>query len=380
MRKGIKTYAAIPGRCCALALPLLLLLLGGCSYRELPDLPGDAYAVHFSTPGMLGATTGQADTRALIPENMAAGTTVRVLAYKRLGAGPDITVDTYAGENTYVVDAAGELSPCVTDADGVLTAGTPGELYLREDTYDFYAVTPALAVDRASGTVVRVPHRTDYATGRTEAVVVQKPATLGTDKQVVTLSTLERRCARVSFAVTRKFGNVTRVQVQQVQLTRMADAPLQGVPAGDLAPAANGTTLTLTAAEFTPGANPWEASAGVNVLPKTEEAYALEMQVRFNEETDVTELTAPVGAMMFQKGYHYAFNLVLKGNTIGLTLTVAPWGETSWNDDTGQHQQTEFLVATWVVTDWSDNAGGFVFNNMSYAEWTALSWSDDAGN
>lgn len=377
MKKGIRMHGTMLGSRLVLWLTLLLAV---CSCEENQMPAHDAAAVYFCSSGVTAKVESGSSTRALIPENLAAGATVRVLAYKRLGASPDITVDTYAGENTYVVDAAGELSPCVTDADGVLTAGTPGELYLREDTYDFYAVTPALAVDRSSGTVVRVPHRTDYATGRTEAVVVQKPATLGTDKQVVTLATLERRCARVSFAVTRKFGNVTRVQVQQVQLTRMADAPLQGVPAGDLAPAANGTTLTLTAAEFTPGANPWEASAGVNVLPKTEEAYALEMQVLFNEETDVTDLTAPVSAMMFQKGYHYAFNLILKGNAIGLILTMAPWGETDWNDDAGTPPQLEWLIATWLVTDWNDDAGEITLSNMSYAEWTALSWSDDAGN
>ena len=59
---------------------------------------------------------------------------LRILAFRRVGESPDLSTDKYMGEGTYKA----------INGDGTLAAVS--SLLLRTGTYDFYALTPDLAV------------------------------------------------------------------------------------------------------------------------------------------------------------------------------------------------------------------------------------------
>lgn len=84
--------------------------------------------VRFSASGVCTEVA----TRAASP--LADGTMLRILAFRRVGESPDLSTDKYMGEGTYKA----------INGDGTLAAVS--SLLLRTGTYDFYALTPDLAV------------------------------------------------------------------------------------------------------------------------------------------------------------------------------------------------------------------------------------------
>ena len=116
-----------------------------------------------SRAGASGLSSGGA-TRAML-ENLAPGSTVRVLAYTRraAGAAADIERDTYVAEATYRVKDDYSLEPCVVDGMTGVATGTAGAspMRLRAGAYDFYALTPALSI--TGHKEASVAHGTDYA-------------------------------------------------------------------------------------------------------------------------------------------------------------------------------------------------------------------------
>lgn len=289
-------------------------LLSACTQAD--DLHGrDGAMVRFSLSS--GAvSTEEIPTR--IDVSMAEGTEVRVLAYCRPDGAADAVLSNanYAGESTYRVSADGTLQ----------AAANP--LQLIAGTYDFYAVTPALAVDHSgSQPTVSVGHRTDYAVSLTTV----KTITAGSVNSVA-LETLARRCSLLSFATDLKEGvtGITSARITSVRLTGMTDEPRTATGTG-LLPLALGTTeVALLDTDFAyPDADKtYQAHGQVVVLPKQEAPFNLTMKVCFNGSTTPLTLNANLEKIRFEPGCRYAFAIRFRqpGDIyVELVLTVAPW-------------------------------------------------------
>ncbi|WP_321332217.1 BF2992 family fimbrillin-A clan protein [uncultured Bacteroides sp.] len=302
---------------------LFLLTVGIYACTNSDELSGNnkPVAVKFTAAGIVAQVTS---TRASTPSQLAAGTTVRVLAYRRAGDLPDLSADAYVGENTYVVGADG----------GTLTSNTGTELYLSPGTYDFYAITPALTVIREAGVSVSVPNGTDYAASLTGNV------TFTSSSPTVALAMLERKCAQLVLNVDRGATSVNSVAVDELTLTGIASAPITGALNADLtATTGNDGTITIPESGFKTGDNPWQASASVVVLPKSDVSFQLSIKVRFNgSSTQRTLGPVTVPAIAFEKGKQYTYTLQLYGDKIVLTLNSVDnsWDNPiSWETDLG---------------------------------------------
>lgn len=175
--------------------------------------------------GGVGLSSGGA-TRAM-SENLAPGSTVRVLAYTRRAAeaAADIERDTYVAEATYRVKDDYSLEPCVVDGMTGVATGTAGAspMRLRTGTYDFYALTPALSL--TGHKEASVAHGTDYACSLTAACAVATRQDVST--QTVVLATLERKCSRLAFSITRKAENVAKAVINSVGCRASPVRPLR---------------------------------------------------------------------------------------------------------------------------------------------------------
>ncbi len=374
-----------------------VLLAAGCG-NDLPD-PGPASGpqvpVGFSLSGIgVGhveasseaaradavASAETARTRAdITPEALAAGSTVRVVAYRRSGSAADISADTYVCETTYVVAADGSLTPCTVGADGAST-GSAGASAMRllAGTYDFYACTPALPL-AADHRTVGVPHGTDYACSCTPAQTVA-PQT-GSAPQQVALATLERRCSQLCFSVTRQAENVARVRIVSSELRRIAHSPAEAFVGSALPTGTNDGTYAFPANTFTQGAEPYQYSGLDEVLPKSSAVFDLKMQVVFNDAAEATDLQAEIPAMAFAPGLRYTFDLTLQGGFIVLTLQITPWNtDAVWDTLLGDAPYASVVVGTWEITGWSTDLGGVFIPSVDPNSWTANNnWSSDLG-
>ncbi|WP_071145234.1 BF2992 family fimbrillin-A clan protein [Bacteroides ihuae] len=309
-----------------LLLICLLSIFSSCSELEKSLQESKDVKISFS---VVESSTRSATTRST---SLTTGTTVRILVYQRSGTTPDLAMDTYVTENTYVMKADGSLSACVTDDNGNKTSDLGTTMYLRSGTYDFYAVTPALKVTRSSGATVSVDHGKDYATSLTGAVNISDPSTA----QSVTLATLDRKCAQLVFKIDRGAESVTSVIVDELALSEMATAPLTGNLAADLpAAATNSGTVSLAGSAFTADAtNAWKVSGSVAVLPKSSTTYGLTLTARFNGSSTARTMTTTVPAIAFEKGMQYTYTLQLYGDKIVLSLSSTNnWNANSWSAD-----------------------------------------------
>lgn len=357
MKKGIMI---LTGRISSwLALGLILLLVNSSCEENLAPV-NDAVAVHFNSSGVAIKAESETITRASVPENLAAGTTVRVLAYKRKGSTANMATDTYMGENTYVADASGNLSACVTDDQGVLKSGTATQLYLRSDTYDFYAVTPAVKL--INGQAV-VDNGMDYAVSFTGG-----KALAATGNAQVTLETLERKCSMISFSVTRNTDNIASITVQQLALNYITRGPLNTGVTGDinLTGASTDYPLVLGSSAFQSGTEAYQKYVNRIVLPKTSSGFRLEFKLYFNSATAISTLTADVSAMAFEKGKRYDFRLVLKGESVQLTLYLSnDWNTpVNWNTDSGSG--VAVVVGQWTGVSWQTSGGSSIIRATAW--------------
>ena len=146
-------------------LPAVLLFCS-CTESGLLLRERERFAVHFSASGIGMEVT----TRASSP--LSDNTTLRILAFRRVGQSPDLQADEYMGEGTYRASSGnGSLTPVHS-------------LLLRAGSYDFYALTPETATASGGGGgsgipgggggttappyTVSVGHGMDYATSLTE--------------------------------------------------------------------------------------------------------------------------------------------------------------------------------------------------------------------
>ena len=150
-----------------------LLVLFGCSKSEQAAEPeGEKIAVAFTLPGigaevvssdcLTGTRAGEADEDVeIVP--LDEQVTLRVVVYRRKGTNADIANDTYVTDATYVTVKEDEhvvLKPCAIASDGTVTVKESELMQLRFGTYDFYAATPALALDADHRKVVRSEEHT----------------------------------------------------------------------------------------------------------------------------------------------------------------------------------------------------------------------------
>ena len=339
---------------------------------------GQEVSVVFSLCGVSADASGQvaavpARSRAdVTPENLVAGTTVRVVAYKRRAgaASADMGQDTYVCDVAYCVSANGSLTPCSVDSEGKNT-GTSGVSAMRllAGTYDFYACTPALplAADHRS---VSVPHGVDYACSATlgRTIAAQAAAT----SQGVVLETLLRRCSRLCFSVTRKAENVTKVRINSVSLGRIAHSPASASLGSALPLGANDGSYVFPADAFVQGDQPYKYSGFDEVLPKSSAAFDLAMQVVFNDAGKPADLKAEIPAMAFAPGLRYTFDLSLQGGFIVLTLQVTPWNtDAVWDTAFGDPPYASVTVGTWEITGWTTDIGGHFVPQVDPASWSA---------
>ena len=282
-------------------LPVVLLLCA-CTENELLLKEHEAFAVRFSASGI--AT--EVATRAASP--LADGATLRILAFWRVGESPDLSTDKYMGEGTYRA----------VNGNGTLEA--VNVLLLRAGTYDFYALTPALAVanpDNDGGSpacTVSVGHGVDYATSLTAGQTVSEAS------PAVVLDDLGRHCAKLIFAL---------------------QPPVAGVAQSD--------AVTITGGEFsTPDAD-LKTSAATVVLPRTAGKFQFRMNAVFNGMAAAEFVADMPETLAFAPGTQYTFSLKMKGGSVQLILEVLPWSGSvmSGQDNIGAFTPVVIHIGTW---------------------------------
>ena len=314
-------------------------------------------------------------------ENLAPGSTVRVLAYTRraAGAAADIERDTYVAEATYRVKDDYSLEPCVVDGMTGVATGTAGAspMRLRTGTYDFYALTPALSL--TGHKEASVAHGTDYACSLTAACAVATRQDVST--QTVVLATLERKCSRLAFSITRKAENVAKAVINSVELSGIARSPAAALLCENLPTGTNDGGYEFPQGTFVQGAEPYQYSGTDEVLPKSDAAFDLQMSVTFNEADRATDLQATVPAMAFDTGKRYNFDLSLQGGFIVLTLQVTPWNvDPVWDTSVGEPPYASVVVGSWEIREWSGEIGGNFVPVLDPGSWSENpQWDSEIG-
>lgn len=350
-------------------LTLLALVASSCSDRDgLPVAP-EAFPISLAVNGIGVSTRSEGFSP------LTAGTRVRVLAFRRAGVSPDPSVDDYMGEGTYAV-APGEDT-------GVL--GAVNALLLRAGTYDFYALTPDLAIipgnDAGGHTyTVEVGNGMDYATSLTQALTVSETAPL------VSLNPLVRRCSKLTFALSPKGTNITAVDIASGSVTNLSDPPVTvGVNAAlDVSSLGKNTEVSVSDFFAPDPAKALEQEASTVVLPRESGALDFKLSVAFNGSGKFTGLSAPLPSdLAFSPGIHYTFTVKMKGEQADLVLGVALWTDMdNFQTDMGGPGVVELLIGSWTDVHWESGHADTGGNNTTLvvSGWEANPvWSDELG-
>ena len=334
-------------------LPAVLLFCS-CTESGLLLRERERFAVHFSASGIGMEVT----TRASSP--LSDNTTLRILAFRRVGQSPDLQADEYMGEGTYRASLGnGSLTPVHS-------------LLLRAGSYDFYALTPETATASGGGGsgipggggsttappyTVSVGHGMDYATSLTAGRTVDE------SNPSVPLNDLVRRCTRLVFELSPKAGNIKKVRVASAGLTNMTAAPVAAPLNAELplAGVAQSDGLTIAGGSFSPPDKDLNTSAAAVVLPRMAGKFDFELDVSFNDMADAKFTAAMPPTLVFAPGTQYTFTLKMKGSSMQLTLTVVPWGESvmGGQGDIGASAPITVIVGAWEnVTVPGETGGG----------------------
>lgn len=334
-------------------LPAVLLFCS-CTESGLLLRERERFAVHFSASGIGMEVT----TRASSP--LSDNTTLRILAFRRVGQSPDLQADEYMGEGTYRASLGnGSLTPVHS-------------LLLRAGSYDFYALTPETATASGGGGsgipggggsttappyTVSVGHGMDYATSLTAGRTVDE------SNPSVPLNDLVRRCTRLVFELSPKAGNIKKVRVASAGLTNMTAAPVAAPLNAELplAGVAQSDGLTIAGGSFSPPDKDLNTSAAAVVLPRMAGKFDFELDVSFNDMADAKFTAAMPPTRVFAPGTQYTFTLKMKGSSMQLTLTVVPWGESvmGGQGDIGASAPITVIVGAWEnVTVPGETGGG----------------------
>ena len=431
----------------------MMFVFGGCSESEHGVDPNDGkIAVSFSLPAIgVESSAGSAsvaslDTRAGKPVPFDENVTVRIVAYKRTGPLADLSSDSYVDEATYIAVKEGSqivLKPCTMsfDADtgridpsGIKTEGA-SPLRLMAGTYDFYAITPALALekDATDGSTLAVPakvsvhHGDDFASSLTGEVEVLSdgsvrqpdPANVGSKKTQtggkVELIILDRKCSRIEFNVVRNTETAfDKLEIVSAKMTKMTKSPIvlstilddiydKGASAGGSYVADNSAGFDFPTSAFTKNPDketgmdtdfPYKWLVASPILPKKEDKYGITIGIRLGndagtaQEAELRTTDDKIGALAFLPDTRYTFWLKLKGNGIQLVLTIGNWESVdSWEDPDGigGYPLTYVIIGTWDnVIEWTDDTdiGGFLRPEFTDGKWDWVpnqSWDSDLG-
>ena len=326
-------------------LPAVLLFCS-CTESGLLLRERERFAVHFSASGIGMEVT----TRASSP--LSDNTTLRILAFRRVGQSPNLQADEYMGEGTYRASLGnGSLTPVHS-------------LLLRAGSYDFYALTPETATASGGGGgttappyTVSVGHGMDYATSLTAGRTVDE------SNPSVPLNDLVRRCTRLVFELSPKAGNIKKVRVASAGLTNMTAAPVAAPLNAELplAGVAQSDGLTIAGGSFSPPDKDLNTSAAAVVLPRMAGKFDFELDVSFNDMADAKFTAAMPPTLASAPGTQYTFTLKMKGSSMQLTLTVVPWGESvmGGQGDIGASAPITVTVGAWEnVTVPGETGGG----------------------
>ncbi|MCI1681853.1 MAG: fimbrillin family protein [Bacteroides sp.] len=319
-----------------------LLFLSGCTEVTVPSGDADLFTVAFASP-VISASSA---TRNVSP--LSDGTTLRILAFRRVGTSADLSVDKYQGEGTYEVSSGGS---------GSLTAVSP--LLLSAGTYDFYALTPALTVTTGSNAngntyTVSVEHGMDYATSLTESVAVS-----GTSLSV-NLDALIRRCAKLTFVLSPKEDNITAVNISSAGVTNMTDVPVIASLNEPLNVSGLSKDKEVSVSGFSApdDSQPLVQESSVVVLPREAGAFNFKMTVEYDNNGVTNELSAPFPAdLVFSAGMHYTFTVKMLGTHVDLLLGVSPWADSTLSTDTGGGN-TSLTPSVWDTTHTTNSTNG----------------------
>ena len=328
-------------------------LLAGCAAGSVEDIvPEDSRPVtlSFGNPD-LGVPTvvTRADGATPAATPLPAGATVRICAYftGKLADTPVPAVfatDAPSFEATYVVGADGALTPCRVDDDGKQMPGDAGGLTVRGGIYDFYAVSPARKLTKAADSnykITGIPHKEDVMTSTVRDVKISQKSHL------VTLDAFKRKCALVVFNVAPSSDNIIKfktLKATKLVVSRIASSGASLVAGSETnIPAAGGSdgagaTVTFESGDFEavdPGSDP--DGIGLNktkgiLLPKSNEAFQVEIQVQRDEETATLKATIDKN-ITFDEGKRYVFTLLVKDNISTLNMSVQPWNTIVFQDD-----------------------------------------------
>lgn len=304
---------------------MAVLMAAACSKEpaEVPE-PGEAVRVNFVVSGIEQTTEA---TKA--GEALAEGTTVRIAAYYHDPGNPQAS--TLCKEVTYCV-RDGKLVPCTVDGNGNFTAFGGQDMELLCYAYDFYAVSPALPLSTDKRLVSQVPHGVDYATS------VTANQNISTSKvQTVSLTTLRRRCAKVTFVVKGEdgFTDLTALHVNKLTVGGLRQT-CTNVGINSSVPAGVGSTSYVLPGEAFTASGATTSSASAFLLPTTGAGritfdYGLTITVQGNSLTDT--INGSIEALQLDAGKSYTVTLTVKRNSSG--LWVADWEINSMSTSIG---------------------------------------------
>ena len=301
----------------------------------------ETFAVQFSAVGISAEVT----TRAFLANKV----TLRILAFRRKSTTPDLSADEYMGEGTYKIGD-----------NGTMPALSP--LLLRAGIYDFYALTPDLTVTRSNNAgdgltcTVSVGHGSDYATSLTEQQAVSEMS------PTVLLKELNRHCSKLLIALSPKASNITSVELVSAALTNMTKSPVSVSLCSSISLAGieKNEEVTLAGNDFsTPDAGN-NTSASTVILPREAGAFQFKMKAAFNGNAAKVFVADMPSSLVFAPNTQYALNMKMKGDSIQLSMLVAPWNDETipGQNDLGVSTPIEFIIGNWKNVDYDAVTGG----------------------
>lgn len=300
------------------AFLLAALMTTACSKEQT----GEALPVRFELSGIeqtLGATKAA--------EALTDGTTVRIAAFYKSAGNPSPT--NLCQEVTYCV-RDGKLVPCLVDENGAFTEFGGQDMELLPFVYDFYAVSPALPLGDDKGTV-NVPQGVDFATSVTADRTIS-----GEKVQTLTLTTLNRRCAKVTFKVKRAddFAALTALSVRKLTVGGLQPTA-HNVAIDGTIPAAVGSNAFVLPAEAFTASDATTSSATTFLLPTTGAGRItldFELECTHNGAKVSQTVNSSVASLKLEAGKSYTVTLTVEGHGVSV---ISIWDNVDQPTDVG---------------------------------------------
>lgn len=332
----------------------------GGSYSDPVVDDGNTYPIEFAVEGMTVESAAATKTTIDLTE----GTTVRVFVYKRAAgnSSADPATDTYVTENTYKILNDGSFEPCVTDADGVLTAATGTVMELSMGDYDFYAYAPAAAMTAATRPGLHIAQGTDHlGTAPVTARVAGR-------RTQVDLGFFEHKGSQLHFTVKRKTdaNTVTAVAMQDAGVTvgKLTASPAVYKLGGDItvAGAAYTGTATIPGSQFTQ-IDDCTTAVLDTILPRAANTLSADdLQLTFHvlvNNSLFKTYKATLPKIEFLPGKRYRFDVTVKDGGAVLTMfELLPWTNNVMSDlEVGGDPANGIVLGEWTEAGWSTGMG-----------------------